>query len=125
MGFGRHLLREQLAERPGVPIDELLLGVGGVRIVHSQGYPLLETTRGAHMQCRTRVYVDGGLWPFWDEGPGGGPRPEVILEFFDLRSEDIEAIEVYRSAAEVPGVFSGPGAACGVIAVWRRRRDTP
>jgi hypothetical protein len=33
---------------------------------------------------------------------------------------DLEVIEVYRSAAEVPGEFSGD-ANCGVLVLWTRR----
>ena len=33
---------------------------------------------------------------------------------------DVQGIEVYRGAAEMPGEFSGAGAMCGVIVIWTR-----
>jgi hypothetical protein len=32
----------------------------------------------------------------------------------------VEAIEVYRSAAEIPAQFNGNNSACGVIVIWTR-----
>ena len=34
---------------------------------------------------------------------------------------DIEAIEVYRSASEVPARFTTAASNCGVILIWSRR----
>lgn len=37
----------------------------------------------------------------------------------DFRPEDVEAVEVYRSAAELPMEFVNPGAGrCGLVVVW-------
>jgi len=47
---------------------------------------------------------------------------DIVSELLNLvAAGDIEAIEIYRSAAEVPGELSGPDARCGVVAVWTRR----
>ncbi len=35
---------------------------------------------------------------------------------------DLEGIEVYRRASEIPGEFGGSDSECGVIALWTRRR---
>jgi hypothetical protein len=43
-----------------------------------------------------------------------------VEDLFALRPYDIEAIEVYRGAAEVPAELSGSTAECGVVAVWLR-----
>jgi hypothetical protein len=37
-----------------------------------------------------------------------------------IASRQVEAIEVYRSPAEIPVEFKGPAAACGVILIWSR-----
>ncbi|MGD8277580.1 MAG: hypothetical protein PVH00_06115 [Gemmatimonadota bacterium] len=39
----------------------------------------------------------------------------------DSAVDDLEAIEVFGSLAEVPVEFAGPDAHCGGIAVWTRR----
>jgi len=39
----------------------------------------------------------------------------------DINIAELDLVEVYRSAAETPGEFSGASAACGVIVLWSRR----
>jgi hypothetical protein len=39
----------------------------------------------------------------------------------DFQVDNIEAIEVYRSASEVPMEFGGNSASCGVIVLWTTR----
>lgn len=58
------------------------------------------------VDCPPQVYIDGIPW--------AGPIDEITLR-------DIEGIEVYRGAAEVPAEFAGSNAGCGVIALWSRR----
>jgi hypothetical protein len=56
---------------------------------------------------------------------GGGRSPanpfdeEPAVEMLSrINPSDIEMIEVYRGASEIPGVFHWNG--CAVIAVWTR-----
>ncbi len=35
---------------------------------------------------------------------------------------DLEGVEVYRRATEIPGEFGGSDSECGVVALWTRRR---
>ena len=54
---------------------------------------------------------------------GEDPRaPEPELDDV-VRPDDIEAIEVYRSASQVPAEFGGNSmfTRCGVIVIWTRR----
>ncbi|HUG40828.1 MAG TPA: TonB-dependent receptor [Longimicrobiales bacterium] len=68
------------------------------------------------LQCAPSVYVDGALIR-----PGG--HPGRTYESFNglVAPELIQAIEVYRRISEVPPVYSGELAACGVVAIWTRR----
>jgi hypothetical protein len=95
----------------------------------------MTTTFGA--VCEPRVFVDGLIAIRGDSKPvvvtpGGAaidemnrddPRfPEpTVDDVVDPR--DIEAIEVYRSGADVPAQFGGMGpfTRCGVVVVWTRR----
>ena len=38
-----------------------------------------------------------------------------------IRPDDIEAVEVYKSASEVPVQFQGQNGSCGTILVWTKR----
>lgn len=42
-------------------------------------------------------------------------------EQLEERAGDIEAVDVFRGPAEVPDVYGGTAARCGVVAVWLRR----
>lgn len=67
-------------------------------------------------QCAPAVYVDGAL-----VRPGGHPA-RTYGAFNELvPPELIEAVEVYRRVSEVPAIYSGEQAACGVVAIWTRR----
>jgi hypothetical protein len=60
--------------------------------------------------CRANVYIDGVMQSF----------DEAISLDQTVPMDWIEAIEVYRRAAEVPAEFLGR-ATCGVVAIWTRR----
>lgn len=43
-------------------------------------------------------------------------------EFFGplIAIRDIEGMEIYLGASDVPGEFAGSAASCGVVAIWTR-----
>ena len=62
------------------------------------------------------------------------PGPEALDYFIDdfVSLHEVEAIEVYRGASELPGEFHGfrGGGSCGAVVVWTKRgvegiRDHP
>lgn len=70
--------------------------------------------------CEMSVYIDG-VWM----GGGGAPGTASSKAPPDLNREiemaQVQAIEVYRGAAEVPVEYGGTRGACGVVLVWTRR----
>ena len=144
--FGHFVTREQIAHRQPRRMTDLVATVPGVRLVPlpaSAGKVQVQM-RGSNLSqgslCRPRVFVDGLIAIRGGSGPrrlGGGDVGDIGEEEGPAGSEgstepniddvvvpeEIEAIEVYRSAAQVPAKFGGAGAfaQCGVIAVWTRR----
>lgn len=143
--FGHFITRDQIERRRASRPTDLLVAIPGVSIQpdpHSPGKVRLQM-RGTHLAqggpCAPRVYVDGLIIirgesrPPQREGTATGgdiedvfendPRtPEPSLD--DIVSPDqIQAIEVYRSASQVPAEFGGASAftRCGVVVVWTRR----
>lgn len=142
--FGHFITRDQIESRRASRPTDLLVAIPGVAILpdpRSPGRVRLQM-RGTHPAqggaCAPRVYLDGLIVIRGDSRPVGGggtakedeieraldgdPRnPEPSLD--DVVDPDqIEAIEVYRSASQVPAQFGGTSVytRCGVVVIWTR-----
>jgi hypothetical protein len=108
-GFGRFLTRDQIEQAHPITVSDLLRTMPGLQVVPSPrgfGYDVL-TTEG----CRPAVFLDGLHYPLL-----GGETIDDIIHPLDL-----EAVEVYPHAAEVPPEFATAAGTCGVIALWTKR----
>ena len=146
LGLGWYLSRADLDRRPAIQTLELLQGIPGVRV--TIGPPGLEWGNNLQIiRCsgwgtKVSVYVDGARMigsappaskeeaaavdrkssPFGRAtgnafGSGGAPR-DVIEKLNRIPPGDIEMIEVYRGAGQLPAEFHDDG--CAAIAVWTR-----
>ena len=110
-GFGTFLTREQIAQREGMPLSSLLQQANGVTIVRQRnGRNLLRFTRWTSKgrNCAPHTWVDGAL--------------VREFEIDDVRASDVQAVEVYPSAASAPPEFDvGNRQACGIVVLWTRR----
>jgi hypothetical protein len=57
---------------------------------------------------------------FFLDGTSIGNADRLDLDFI-LPLDQIEAVEVYSGASQIPVMFNRTGSACGVIAFWTRR----
>ena len=129
-------ITDLLAGLPGVSLVSMTTGSAGARFVQLRGSDL-----GQGGVCRPRVFVDGILYARGDSRPrrdGDRPdlerRPDEVIQRIDqgLSLDDIghpsniAAIEVYRSASQVPVQFGGTSVEtlCGVIVIWTRTGTT-
>lgn len=115
-----------LRENEHRQLKEVLRRVIGFRLVRffdGAGYGAATGTRtislsqrpapiGAPNACYMTVYLDGAL--MWRSGSRSTP-PD--LDGFPLHQ--LAAIEVFRSASEMPAQFNSD-AACGVLSMWTR-----
>jgi hypothetical protein len=83
--------------RPQVTMGRTGIGMTGYR-----------NTQSRASDCRVNYYVDG-MWM-----PTGSFHPD------DISPVAIEAIEVYRGAAEIPAKFRQRETGCGLIVIWTR-----
>lgn len=44
---------------------------------------------------------------------------------FPIHPHDLGAVEVYHTRAETPAQFRDPGASCGKMLIWTRRKEVP
>lgn len=130
VGLGTVIPREAIERRFGAHTEELLQGIPGVRVWN--GPP--KRIRFARCQDprAVSVFIDGILQNSARGSgvqlSGGGGRPErgispgdeepIIEILSQVNPSDIEMIEVYRGASQIPGVFHWDG--CAVIAIWTR-----
>ena len=145
--FGFYLTPEVIEKRQAKRVSDLLLGLPGVHLVSSSS----GSVGGMHIQlragnlspggvCRPRIYLDGIIFARGDARPvqdesGNIQATEYYVEEQLRRMDqainlddigppsDIAAIEVYRTATQVPVRFGGASieTACGVIVIWTRR----
>lgn len=142
--FGHFITRDKIEARRAARVSDVLQVVPGVRLLpdsRAVGARVRVQLRGALDQrgavCEPRVFIDGLVAIRGDSRPTSAVFSESAVE--DLGAEDprapdpavddvvdpldIEAIEVYRSGAEVPAHFGGMGpyTRCGAILIWTRR----
>lgn len=131
--FGRFITPEVFEERrprrssdllfgiPGVNVAEPTMGAGGRAVYFRSGVRPSSFSGGTLTPadvCWPMIYVNRQL-----VSTGGfasaGAEPTALDDL--VATADVWALEVYRSAAEIPPEFNGPNAGCGVIVLWTRR----
>jgi hypothetical protein len=142
--FGHYVTAEDIEKRQAARITDLLTGLPGVSLVSLSpgGVGALSVQlRGSNLSegglCRPRVFVDGVIYARGDSRPKRAASGQDVERRVDdqiqaldkgLSLDDIghpstvAAIEVYRSASQVPVQFGGTGVEtlCGVIVIWTR-----
>lgn len=124
-GLGTFVTPEQIERVNPLRTTDLLRRIPGVRLE-------------PHPQWGARWIVTmtrSGMFPGQISAGGGGRRclPRVIVDDVemvdfdvdDLATQNVFALEVYRSPVQVPPQYGGPGYACGVIVVWTGMRTRP
>jgi hypothetical protein len=116
-GWGDFITREALEDRQPVRISQMIGDLPGARLIQvapGQYTPIfrhqVRFMDGRNLSpCPPALYVDGIL--ILD---GASHIDEFVLPY------EVEAVEVYKSAASVPARFGGSTAGCGVIVIWSR-----
>jgi hypothetical protein len=112
-GHGDYLVREDIDAALPLLSTDVLRRVAGLRMESRRTGPGYTVT--ARAGCPMRFFVNGA-------------KAGVDFDIDDIPPDWIEALEIYRGAASIPGQFalmaSDLGARCGVIAIWTRNRIT-
>ena len=108
-GFGTFLDQDEIEKRQSVLLTDLFRTIPGLTVgFDGQNYIVMSSRGGG---CPVQWYVDGSPYD----------NSSNDLDQF-LRPDDIAAVEVYKSASEVPVQFQGQNASCGTIVVWTKRQ---
>lgn len=147
LGTGHFMTRQRLVELKGQPLRRALSELQGISLVYGHGSRSwvagarqpgalcgrvapgassechrshgiydpspVEAAQGMSASCYARVYIDGVLMN------RGTPTPPYDAN--ELLADQIEAIEYYASAAEVPLQYAGLNTDCGVLIIHGRR----
>lgn len=108
-GMGSFITRKELERQNPRFLSDALRMVAGVTISPmrtGEGYASMART-GGRPGCPIQYFVNGLLI-----GPG--------FNIDDIAASDVEALEIYRGASQLPPEFNRRNAACGVIVVWTR-----
>ena len=131
MGFGKFLTRAELQDPLSGGLEMKLRRFAKMRMAPlcgGKGYgaaaafstppPVVVWCGGPERTleaCFMAVYLDGAL--YWSPDMGHVVQPPDLSMFNAL---DLEAVEVYRSPAELPIEYAGPASGCGVLLLWTR-----
>ena len=109
-GFGLFLDSSKLDARDAINTSEFFRGLAGVTLAPVGGnkYQISMTRSGRN--CPPQVILDGA------------PVGAGDLDSF-VQPRDVDGIEIYRGATEVPGRWMAQRSACGLIVIWTKRGE--
>ncbi len=117
-GFGRFMERAEIDRHRHNRMVEILdrmpgtQRIGGTIIFRRSSLTgtMNRAQRGGPTHCIPKYYLDGAHVTV--------QPPQGIDEV--IGADDVEAIEVYSSAASIPARFNDSESACGVVLIWTR-----
>jgi len=118
-GFGQRLYREDLDRQYNSTLGQILARVTGVTryqvgpheyIIFNRARAIGTLQGATSTACLPTLYIDGTRAAY-----GGGTDINSLVT-----PQQIEAVELYSSAANIPIQYNGSGSACGVILIWTR-----
>lgn len=124
-GSGRFYRRDFVEKRIHRPFANVLDEVPGIRLYRDRSgteYVIFDRAQTTAAFRRTQMGQDDKCLPvFYLDGNrvAVGPRGTTASDL--VQSSEVEAIEIYGSAAQIPVEFNGSDASCGVIVIWTRR----
>jgi hypothetical protein len=104
-GRGQYLTAEQIKKGDYNSLQDAMRNMRGVDVDCGGGLGCHIRMSRAPMQCNPDYIVDERVDNFFG--------PQIAIR-------DIEGLEVYTGATDVPGEFAGRNAGCGVIVIWTK-----
>lgn len=109
-GMGHFITPEKIAQAQGMRTSDLLFGIGRVSVVADEMGQKRVVMSAPMGMCSPPLYIDGVRVMIGPEGLDG------LVDPFE-----IEAVEVYRGASELPLQWGGTSAdGCGAIVIWTK-----
>lgn len=130
LGFGKFITPDVMRANEHRKVQDLLTAFAGIKVMSrnecralgdvckqlSPTARYVASTRISHIgPCFLDVILDGARI-----AKGGNADWETAYDLDMLPVSGLEAVELYRSSAEVPTLYGGPSAQCGVLLLWSR-----
>jgi hypothetical protein len=130
IGMGRFLDRGEIVQK-GTKLSDVLRRIPGLRVFMSGPCVFISSGSNPTGTTRWNSATSTGVGKDCSTPPSNICPANVFLDGMPLKPSEVsldqivpldwvEAIEVYRRAAELPAEFLSSGS-CGVVAVWTRR----
>ena len=120
-GVGTFLAREQLAQFDQRALGRIIAQLPGARAIRGRGnMEVLASSRyagsanGSTRPCYAKIFVDN--IPMYR-----GSLEEPLFDLNTIPIDQVEAVEYFAGAAQVPARYGGLGAGCGVMVIWMRK----
>ncbi len=89
----------------------------GVHAYNPAQQPPGSLQRSAPRKCYVQIVVDGNS--IYQISMGSGDRPPDLAEY---QTRGLDGVEYYASPSRTPAELRSPGAVCGTLVFWTRRR---
>ncbi|MBX7118479.1 MAG: TonB-dependent receptor [Gemmatimonadaceae bacterium] len=109
-GRGQYVTRQLIEERGYNTLSDAARTLRGVNVECGGPRGCVVKFARAGTNCYPQYIVDG--------------RPDNVFGPY-VAIRDIEGLEFYAGASDVPGEFAGVDAACGVVVIWTRSGPPP
>lgn len=123
---GRFLTRDQLARQEKRRFGDVVKSLAGVKVVTDHGAMYAVSNRGrntiygANGPCLMQVYLDGAS--VYSGSDDATDHLQVKYDLNQIQTGDVERVELYASAPEIPAEYNRTGSTCGVLMIWTRQR---
>jgi len=124
-GTGRFFTRKEIRRMQARSFTDILRRAPGIQIqsvnsLFGRGDAVRSQRTGGVMgtrACPMLFYINGAPFPL---------SQDLTINHY-LSPDDVEAVEVYNGASEIPPQFNSGmfNARCGVVVVWTRHREDP
>jgi hypothetical protein len=84
------------------------------RVSRSEMLDRVDIAAGAPLACYLDVYLDGAL--VYDSAA----RTTQLFNLNSMGAQELEAVEVYTGASQIPAQYNKTGGGCGVMLIWTR-----
>lgn len=126
-GWGTYVMRNEIVRRSPARLTQMVEDAG-MAVVNTQvgtgdpqdGFQYGLGLFNERQRCAPMVFVDGIRLTYMADRSGAAAAAEAADALNMIHPLEVEGMEIYTGASQIPAEFGGYTARCGVVAVWTR-----